>query len=217
MTSHRRKIKKIALIYVLMVLAIVFYIAGHLGFNYLTKNVHVVIPDKIYRAAQLNQQEWETYTQKYHFKTIINLRGPWPSNSWYRIEKNFAKKNHIHYYSIYFLAYELPNKNNLRKLVHVLLTAPKPLVFHCEGGADRTGMAAAISVILFDKHATIAQIKYQDSWHYNAISRKTIGYQVLRNYFAWLKQHHDTLSKNSFLKWLNSSAQMKPYYGWFLT
>jgi hypothetical protein len=100
--------------------------------------------------------------------------------------------------------------------VHVIQTAPKPMIFHCEGGADRTGMASAISVILFDKNPTKAQIERQASWHYNAISRFTVGYQVLRNYFAWLKLHHYQSSKTKFLEWLNSPVKMKPYNGWFV-
>ena len=97
----------------------------------------------------------------------------------------------------------------------LLLARPKPLIFHCEGGADRTGMAAAISVILFEKNPTKWEIERQASWHYNAISPDTVGYQVLQNYFAWLAKNHYALSKAHFLQWVNSSVVMKPYHGWF--
>ena len=155
------------------------------------------------------------YTQQWHLKTIINLRGSWPSNHWYQVESHFAKTHHLNYYPIQFSAYHLPPKKQLQALVKLLQTAPKPLVFHCEGGADRTGMAAAISVILYDKNPSIMLIKKQASWHYNAISRSTVGYQILQNYFAWLKKNNYQQSKQHFLQWVNSPARMKPYYGWF--
>ncbi|OGT44523.1 MAG: hypothetical protein A3E82_05980 [Gammaproteobacteria bacterium RIFCSPHIGHO2_12_FULL_38_11] len=206
-----------SVIFFLMLVGIIALSFGlFLGFNYFTGNVHTVIPNKIYRSGQLDYKGLTYYTKKFHLKTIIDLRGSWPKNHWYEIERNFAKKNHLAYFPMRFSAYVLPSKNRLRELVSVLQTAPKPLIFHCEGGADRTGMAAAISVILFQKNPTRIQIERQVSWHYNAISRKTVGYQMLRNYFAWLKQHNESSSKKHFLEWVNSPAKMKAYSGWFV-
>ncbi|EKD77353.1 MAG: hypothetical protein ACD_42C00365G0001 [uncultured bacterium] len=196
---------------------IILFFGAHLGYDYVTDNVHTVIPGKIYRSAQLDRNGLTKYTEKFHLKTIINLRGTWSSNHWYQVESHFAKRNHLHYYSPRFEAYALPSKQALRALVQLLQTAPKPIIFHCEGGADRTGMAAAISVILYDKNPSFTLIKKQASWHYNAISRKTVGYQMLRNYFAWLKQHHHARpTKKLFLEWVNSPVKMKPYQGWFV-
>ncbi|MCX7124759.1 MAG: tyrosine-protein phosphatase [Gammaproteobacteria bacterium] len=216
MTACRCAFKKIILILLALLLLPIFFLIGHLGYNYfLIDNVHTVIPGKIYRSAQLDKKTLLEYTQKFHLKSMINLRGAWPSNHWYQVESHFAKTHHVNYFPIKFSAYTLPSKYKLRELVHVLQTAPKPLIFHCEGGADRTGMAATISVILFEKNPTITQIERQASWHYNVISRKTVGYQVMRNYFEWLKKNHYLSSKKHFLQWVNSPAKMKPYSGWF--
>lgn len=199
-------------IFLILFLVVSFYLAH----NFLTRNVHTVIPGMIYRSAQLNHAELIAYQQKFHLKSMIDLRGSWPTNHWYRVESRFAKQQALHYYPIQFEAYLPPPRKQLQLLVHVLQTAPKPLLFHCEGGADRTGMAAAISVILFTAHPSIAEIQQQVSWRYNAISKRTVGYQMLRNYFAWLKQHHYTSSKSRFLEWVNSNAPMKTYQGWFV-
>ncbi len=211
-----RIIKKIVLIF-LSVIGILFLIfASHLGYNYFSGNVHSVIPGEIYRTAQLDKAGLEKYTKQFGIKTIINLRGVWKNDHWYQVESQFAKKNNINYYPMQFSAYDLPSKQALRNLVKVLETAPKPLMFHCEGGADRTGMAGAISIILFDKNPSITQIERQASWHYNAISGRTVGYQVMRNYFAWLKVNHYHSSKQRFLEWLDLPVAMKPYHGWFV-
>ena len=208
--------KRLLSLFIVLLLPVLL-LMGHLGYNYFViHNVHTVIPGKIYRSAQLNAAGLRKYTGQFHLKTIIDLRGSWPTNHWYQVESHFAKVNHIDYVPIQFSSYSLPTKKRLAELVHVLQTAPKPLIFHCEGGADRTGMAAAISVILFDHDPTMTDIKKQASWHYNAISPRTVGYQVLRNYFAWLKQNHLQSSKKYFLLWLNLPIKMKPYHGWFV-
>lgn len=205
-----RKITLVVLISVFLI------IGGRLTYNFLSGNVHAVIPEKIYRTAQLDNKGLTTITRQFQLKTIINLRGAWAHDHWYQVENHFTTIHHLQYYSIRFSAYHLPTKERLRELVTVLQTAPKPLAFHCEGGADRTGMAAAISVILFEKNATMAQIKKQASWYYNAISDRTVGYQLLRNYFAWLKKNNYHSSKARFLEWVNSPVVMKPYRGWFV-
>jgi undecaprenyl-diphosphatase len=212
-----RIIKKTSLIFLSVIGITVLIIASHLGYNFFSGNVHTVIPGEIYRTAQLDKSGLQKYTKQLDVKTIVNLRGVWKNDSWYQVESQFAKKNNLHYYPMQFSAYNLPSKQELRDLVELLETAPKPLMFHCEGGADRTGMAGAISIILFDKNPSIAQIKRQASWHYNAISSRTVGYQVMRNYFAWLKANHYRHStKQRFLAWLDLPVEMKPYHGWFV-
>lgn len=212
-----RLARKIVLYLVVLPISIVFLIiASRLAYNFLSGNIHSVIPGKIYRTAQLGEKGLTKYTNQLHLKTIINLRGKWTQDKWYQVESLFAKTHHLNYYPIQFSAYQLPTKKRLRELVHLLQTVPKPLAFHCEGGADRTGMAAAISVILFEKNPTINDIKRQVTWRYNAISDRTVGYQLLRNYFAWLKENHYHSSKQRFLQWVNSPAKMKPYHGWFV-
>lgn len=213
-----RTLKRVVIFLLILIAILAVIVGSRLAYNYLTDNVHTVISGKIYRTAQLDHAGLKKYTKQFGLKTIINLRGRWPSNHWYQVENHFAKQHNLHYYALQFSAYHLPKKEMVRKLVSVLETAPKPLAFHCEGGADRTGMASIISVILFDKDSpTITQLKHQASWYYNAISPRTVGYQMLRNYLAWLKQnHHVQSSKKLFLEWLNSSTKMKPYHGWFL-
>ena len=92
---------------------------------------------------------------------------------------------------------------------------PEPLAFHCSRGADRTGMAAAISLILFDPNATRTQIEKQVSWRYGVISPRSIGYQILQNYFKWLDKNNYQTSKKHFFEWLYLPDEMKPHFGWF--
>jgi undecaprenyl-diphosphatase len=212
----RRGIKRIISFFFIVLGIFLALMLTHLAYYYFTDNVHTLVPGKIYRSAQLGERGLTHYTKQLQLKTIINLRGKWPDDHWYQVESQFAKTHDLNYYPIQFSAYQLPTKKRLRQLVTLLQTAPKPLIFHCEGGADRTGMAAAITVILYDKNPSMDAIKKQASWHYNAISRNTVGYQVLRNYFAWLKAHHIQSSKERFLAWLNSSTPMKSYSGWFV-
>src|SRR5438552_3824984 len=122
--------KKIIFCFPVLLGGFILFFIAHLGYNFFTDNVHTVIPGEIYRSAQFNHQALKKYTKKWHLKTIINLRGDWPTNHWYRVESRFAKTHQLNYYPMYFSSYSLPPIQRLRRLVTVLQTAPKPLVFH---------------------------------------------------------------------------------------
>lgn len=212
----RKKIQKTLIFSTCVFAGALIFLLIYLGINYFSENVHTVIPNSIYRSAQLNEQQLAYYSKKFHLQSMINLRGAWKNDHWYQVESQFVKNHHIHYVSIHLQAYALPTKQQLQLLVNTLNFLPKPLIFHCEGGADRTGLASMMSFILFKQSPTITELKHQVSWRYNVISPRSTGYQVLRNYLVWLKLHHYQQSKARFLEWVYSSSPMKPYYGWFL-
>src|SRR3990167_8960082 len=114
-----RIIKKTSLIFLTVIGLFVLYVASHLGYNFFTGNVHTVIPNEIYRTAQLDKVGLQKYTKQLGVKTIINLRGVWKNDHWYQVESQFAKKQHLNYYPMQFSAYDLPAKQALRELVHV--------------------------------------------------------------------------------------------------
>src|SRR3990167_565100 len=116
MCSRSHFLRKSIIILLILIAIPVVIVGSRLLYNYLSDNVHTVIPGKIYRTAQLDHSGLEKYTNQFHWKTIINLRGAWPSNHWYRVESRFTKQHHLHYYPIQFSAYKLPTKNKIREL-----------------------------------------------------------------------------------------------------
>ena len=107
-------------------------------------------------------------------------------------------------------------KAKLQKLVYILQAAPKPLLVHCKYGADRSGLAAAISIVL-SGNKSLDAMQDQISWQYNVLSPVTIGYQVMRNYLFWLRQHTLSYGKKSFMYWLNNVKSLKRYSGIYFT
>lgn len=194
----------------------VFLCVIYIALNLLTNNFHTVISDEVYRSAQLNAIQLAYYKKEYHIKSIVNLRGYQPQDKWYRQEVAYAHKNGLHYYNLKLPAHELPLKEKLQKLVYILQTAPKPLLVHCKYGADRSGLAAAISVIL-SGNKSLDAMQDQISWQYNVLSPVTIGYQVMRNYLFWLRQHTLSYGEKSFMYWLNNVKSLKRYSGIYFT
>ena len=112
--------------------------------SHLSGNVHEVDAGQLYRSAQLKPKQLAYYTRKYGIKSIINLRGANPDKKWWQLEKSFSEKMSILHYDIPMSACVLTSKENLLTLLCLYKEAPRPILIHCQGGADRTGEAAAL-------------------------------------------------------------------------
>ena len=111
-------------------------------------NFHKV-DEGVYRSAQLTPWRLKKIIKKYGIKTIINLRGN-NKNYLYQREKEICEEIGVDYYTVALLSRspERIRKEELEKLVNILKTAKKPILFHCKAGADRTGFVAVLWHIL---------------------------------------------------------------------
>lgn len=164
-------------------------------------NFYTVIPDKIYRARQLNQAQFEKFIKQYHIKSVLNLRGEHLDDNWYFNEIQATKNTQIIHYDLGLLSTVLPASDDIQKLITILNTAPKPLLIHCESGVDRTGFASAIALILANDRS-LAHIREQTSIRYFVIWQNSIGKQFLRLYVDWLSKNHLQTSRDNLLKFL---------------
>ena len=120
-----------------------------------TENFHTVKKGALYRSKQPSRSMLKKYKKDYNIKTIINLRGKNEENkkeSWYKEEVQGALDLGLNLYHISMTAKQYPSKKNLHKLIKIYDQASLyPILIHCRGGADRTGEAAAIWLLLEGK------------------------------------------------------------------
>lgn len=131
--------------------AFVFSIATTAQAQSLTgyENFHEIDKGKFYRSAQLSTGDLYTYVQKYGIKTVINLRGENPNESWYREEVFVLKHLGVQQVDIGMSAGQIPHRENLIKLLDAYANAQGPILVHCKAGADRTGEASAIYQMVY--------------------------------------------------------------------
>jgi protein tyrosine/serine phosphatase len=131
--------KRLGVSLVIMVLAIGVFT----GAQYLSGNVHEVVPGQFYRSGQLSGDGFATVIQRYGIKTVINLRGP-SQRQWYRDEVATAERLGVRHVNFKMSALVRLDSTRARALITLLRDAPKPLLVHCEGGADRSGLVSVI-------------------------------------------------------------------------
>lgn len=117
---------------------------GYLGALQLTGNFHAVVPGELYRSNQPSPARIARYQAEYGIKTIINLRGPNPNQTWYRDEIAASRRLGIAEVDFRMSArHELP-RDKAVKLIAIMRKAERPILIHCKSGADRSGLAAAL-------------------------------------------------------------------------
>jgi hypothetical protein len=123
-------------------------LALHAFYILLGSNFHTVIPGEVYRSAQLSAAALEQFIREKHIRTVVNLRGCCDPEAWYLDEGRITLRNNVSQEDLGFSAARLPSNITLRQLLEVLDRSEYPILFHCHKGADRTGMASAIALLL---------------------------------------------------------------------
>ena len=128
-----------------LALGAVLLVLGHAGIGQLTGNFHEVIPGELYRSAQPSGSDIATSADTYGIKTIVNLRDE-ERTDWYHNEAAAAEKAGITLIDFPMSSSKLLPIPEAERLAKLMADAPKPLLIHCEHGANRTGLASAIYV-----------------------------------------------------------------------
>lgn len=117
----------------------------------ISNNIHIVKQDELYRSAQLSADDLQKTVRQYGIETVINLRGAHPEDKWYQKELAAADELGIRHYDIKLSASRMPDSTTINELYHILKLAPRPILIHCQGGADRSGLVSALYLRDFAK------------------------------------------------------------------
>ena len=192
--------KKLLVIVPVLIVVVLTAIYIHFIFT-----VHTVIPDSIYRSAQLSCDRLQKNIDAHRFKTIINLRGEDTKEKWYQEEADTSKKNNVKLYNVRLSAYKLPVSSEVDTLAHILQTAEKPILLHCQAGADRSGMASALALSI-EEDAPLSVMEKQYSWRYfvNPFRAQSSGKLFFSAYKNYLRQTGVKHSRKTLLSWINN-------------
>jgi protein tyrosine/serine phosphatase len=121
-----------------------------------TTNFHSVIAGEVYRSSQPSAETIAQLHSEYGIRTIINLRGENAGHGWYDREVAQAKVLDINHIDFRMSARHELTQEQAAKLVELMRDAPKPLLIHCQAGADRTGLASALYLAAISKQGESA-------------------------------------------------------------
>jgi protein tyrosine/serine phosphatase len=117
---------------------------AYAGYTFFEANLHSVVSGEAYRSGQMNANELAHTIQKYSIKSVLNLRGENLTTDWYQEEIATSAKLKVVHYDRSLGSGTALTLEQMDDLVTLLRLAPKPILIHCLGGADRSGLVSAL-------------------------------------------------------------------------
>jgi protein tyrosine/serine phosphatase len=124
--------------------AVVLLAGAWFGYRYAVGNIHTVESGVLYRSGTLFGHSLASLIDEKGIRTIINLRGPNPGRVWYDTERAVGAEKGVVHIDVGMSARRDPKDETIDALLHAFATAPRPILVHCEAGADRSSFASAV-------------------------------------------------------------------------
>jgi len=186
----------------LMALVLAFPLTW-IGWNQATYNFAVLQPGRIYRSGQMSPGALLRTLREHQVKTVLNLRGPNPRDSWYRDEVATTLAAGATQIDVPLSSCVWMSRIQFRTLVRVLDTCEYPVLFHCAWGSERTGLAAAVATLL-SPGSTLADARRQLAlrYLYVGLGDGRIMAELLDQYENWLRANHFEHRPEVFRQWV---------------
>jgi hypothetical protein len=167
-------------------------------------NLGVVDTGKVIRSAQPTS-ELPRWLKQFQLKAILNLRGGSHEDWWYAAEVHAADQSGLVYYDLPFSATRRPTRRELLYLIDVLERCPYPLLIHCKSGADRTGLASALYLMLKNgEPPERAERAFSIEFGHIPLGGTEHLHEPLHEYAAWLKANQVPHSARRFHDWVKN-------------
>ncbi|MBE9605232.1 tyrosine-protein phosphatase [Acetobacteraceae bacterium H6797] len=161
------------------------------------RNWGVVAPGRLYRSNHPLPWQVESAVKRFGIRTIINLRGERPDCGSDVLGREAARKVGIVQIDAPFESRGAPHKDRILRLVEILKTAQEPILIHCKSGADRTGLIAALWLLLQGR--PVEEAMKQLTLAHGHVKQARTG--ILDAFFALYAAHYRRAPK-PFLDWL---------------
>jgi protein tyrosine phosphatase (PTP) superfamily phosphohydrolase (DUF442 family) len=146
-------------------------LTDHGIFRLFWSNLHR-IDDDVWRANQPSPARLRKY-RKMGIRTIVSLRGE-TTDPTFELERETCAALGLNFVVLRGRARRMAFREELLAILDLFDTAPRPVLFHCKSGADRTGLVAAL-YLLDRKGASVAEAQRQLHWRFLHLRHSNTG------------------------------------------
>lgn len=173
----------------LTALALLAPVVAWLTYLLLLGNFYAAAPG-VFRSAQPSAAQLTRYARQHQLRAVLNLRGAFPGHAWYDEELATSATLGLTHLDLRLSAIEEPSLAQLDELVDTLRRAPRPLLVHCQAGADRTGLAIAL---------------YRYAVLHQSADEARAGLNLAQGHFPWLWSKTDAMDR-AFERYVSQRA-----------
>jgi hypothetical protein len=142
-----RAIKRLSGAASMVVVGLLAIVGGLYLYVQASCNLHAVEDGKVYRSGQMPAEQLERFVKQAGIRSVINLRGENIGQGWYDQESRSTRLLGVSLINYPISARSELSVEQMRKISALIRDAEKPVLIHCAGGADRTGLASALHCV----------------------------------------------------------------------
>jgi hypothetical protein len=193
--------------------------AGFWGYVEATDNFGAVVPGRVFRSGQMGSQTLARTVHEHHIRTVLNLRGPNPTDAWYLAERAATIGAGATQVDVALSSCEWMSRAQLRTLIRTFDTCEYPILIHCQYGSERTSLVSAFFELL-RPGSTLDDAGRQFSLRHLFVRVKDgkVMAEHLDQYVAWLRRQGAAHSPERFREWAETgftprwpTREMWPY------
>ncbi len=169
----------------------------------LGQNFNPVVDGSIYRSAQLDAEDLALRAAEFGLASIVAVRPARPSKAWYTAEKSVADRLGLKLVNVSLSADRMPSRQRLQTLVGALDAAPRPMLLHCRAGVERSGLAAAVALLLEGESVESARGQFSLRYGFHPWLSQSDLPRVLDRYEQWLEVSGIESSAENFRGWVD--------------
>ena len=161
------------------------------------RNWGVVMPGRLYRSNHPLPFQLRAAVRDHGIRTLLNLRGHRTDCGADLLSRHEAARLGLVHADAPFESRGAPHRDRIERLAAMLPDLPEPILIHCKSGADRTGLIAAIWLLLQGRPP--AEAAAQLSWRHGHIAAARTGILdafIARYTAAWPKPFLDWLRQD---------------------
>ena len=184
----------------------------HALFRLVWRNWGVVEAGRLYRSNHPLPWQIRAAVRRHGIRTIINLRGHRQDCGADALSRAEAARLGVTLIDAPFESRGAPHRDRIERLVALLPSLREPILIHCKSGADRTGLIAAVWLLLQGRPPAEAMRQLSLRYGHFAAARTGILDAFVALYAkAWPKPFLDWLREDYDEAALRQSFTSRPW------
>ena len=165
------------------------------------RNWGVVAPGRLYRCNHPLPWQLRRAARRHGIRTLINLRGNRADCGADALSRAEAARLGLAHIDAPFESRGAPHKDRILRLAGIFQEIEEPALIHCKSGADRTGLAAGIWLLLQGRSASEALAQLSLRHGHVAAARTGILDAFFKSFAAYQHDNPET----PFLDWVRDT------------
>ena len=165
------------------------------------RNWGVVAPGRLYRSNHPLPWQIRLAARHHGIRTVINLRGNRADCGADALSRAEAARLGLAHIDAPFESRGAPHKDRILRLAAIFQDMDEPALIHCKSGADRTGIAAGLWLMLQGR--PVAEALAQLSLRHGHVAASRTG--ILDAFFKSFAVFQQANPKIPFLEWVQGT------------